>query len=86
MDRQSDKSGDGHPPEEGSRDGQPPEGAGDHRQESDEATHHVKPSWRFANQLGIQRRTAEILRLAIKATGQQLEAERKRLKKLTYGS
>lgn len=46
----------------------------------------MKPGWRYANRLGIQGRTADVLRIAIKATGQQLEAERKKLKKLTYGS
>ena len=46
----------------------------------------MKPGWRYAKQLGIQTRTADVVRLAIKATTQQLEAERRKLKKLTYGS
>lgn len=46
----------------------------------------MKADWKYVEQLGIQRRTTDVLRLAIKATGQQLEAERKKLRKLTYGS
>lgn len=46
----------------------------------------MKPEWRFANELGIHRRTKEVIRLAIKATEQQLKHERRRLQKLKYGS
>lgn len=46
----------------------------------------MKPEWRYAKQFGIHERTAGVIRLAIKATNLQLQMERKKLKKLTYGS
>jgi len=42
--------------------------------------------WRYANQFGIHRRTAEVIKLAIEATQAQLLTERKKLRKLKYGS
>lgn len=46
----------------------------------------MKPEWRYAKQFAIHERTAGVVRLAIKATHLQLANERKKLKKLTYGS
>lgn len=45
----------------------------------------MKPGWRYTQQLGIQRRTTEVLRLAIGATRKQIEYERRKLSKLKYG-
>lgn len=42
--------------------------------------------WRYAEQFGIHRRTAEVVKLAIQATQAQLLSERKKLRKLKYGS
>lgn len=42
--------------------------------------------WRYAQQLGIQQRTKEVLKLAIAATRRQLEHEHKKLKKIKYGA
>lgn len=45
----------------------------------------VKPEWKFRDRLPIQDRMAEVIRLTIKATQDQIEVERKKLRKLQYG-
>jgi hypothetical protein len=45
----------------------------------------VKPEWKFRKNLPIQERMAEVIRLTIKASQQQLAAERKKLRKMQYG-
>jgi hypothetical protein len=54
--------------------------------EEQEQQEEVSPEWKFRRQLPIQERMAEVVRLTIKATRSQIEAERKRLRKLQYGS
>lgn len=45
-----------------------------------------KPEWVYRDQLPIHTRMSEIIRLTIKATEQQLKADRRKLRKLQYGS
>lgn len=45
-----------------------------------------EPEWVYRNQLPIYDRMGEIIRLTIKATEQQLKADRRKLRKLQYGS
>jgi hypothetical protein len=46
----------------------------------------VKPEWKHRTRFPIQDRMAEVIRLTIKATQSQIEVERKKLRKLQYGS
>jgi len=46
----------------------------------------VKPEWKFRKNLPIQERMAEVIRLTIEASRKQIEAERKKLRKMQYGS
>ena len=86
MDRQSHQPRNGDPTESSASSEQSTEGVDDDSGESHEAAGGMKPNWRFAHQFGIQRRTSEVLRLALAATRKQLDHERKKLTKLKYGS
>lgn len=46
----------------------------------------MRPEWRYANHLGIHRRMKEIIQLSMATTKKQLEHERRKLRKLKYGS
>ena len=48
--------------------------------------HSVKPEWKFKQQLPIQERMADVIRKAKAAAEAQLVLERKRLRKMQYGS
>ena len=45
-----------------------------------------QPEWVYRRQLPIHNRMAEIIKLTIQATEQQLKADRRKLRKLQYGS
>lgn len=46
----------------------------------------MKHEWVYKNRLPIYDRMAEVVKLTIDATKQQLEADRRKLRRLQYGS
>lgn len=45
-----------------------------------------EPEWKYRKRFPIHDRMSEIIKLTIKATEQQLAADRRKLRKLQYGS
>lgn len=45
-----------------------------------------RPEWKFRKNLPIQERMADVIRKTIAASQEQLKLERKRLRKMQYGS
>ena len=88
MDRHENQSGDGDLSQERQSSGEPVEGSGGGSDTADQAAdgEPVKPEWKFRKNLPIQERMAEVIRLTIEASRKQIEAERKKLRKMQYGS
>jgi hypothetical protein len=64
---------------------------GEHPETTDQDTNPEEPvkpkhEWVFRNRLPIYDRIGEVVKLAIDATKQQLESDRRKLKRLQYGS
>lgn len=88
MDRREDQSGEGDLGQEGQGNSEPGQGSTGSSESTDQATDGdaVKPEWKHRTRFPIQDRMSEVIRLTIKATQSQIELERKRLRKLQYGS
>ena len=88
MDRYEDKPGEGDPSEEGQGSGEQGQSPGGDSGPVDQASdrENVTPKWKFQKNLPIQGRMADVIRQTIEATKKQIEAERKKLRKMQYGS
>jgi hypothetical protein len=67
------------------------QGPGGDPEATDQGTHPEEPvkpqhEWVYKNRLPIYDRMAEVVKLTIDVTKQQLESDRRKLRKLQYGS
>ena len=90
MDRREDQSGERDFTEERSGCGGPDSSRGGSPETADETSDgedvESKPEWKFVNRMPIYDKISDFIRLSIKTAEQQLKADRRKLRKLQYGS
>ena len=98
MGRRKDQPGEGHPGQEGQGGGNPNEGSDGDGEATDQATDDAavegeaaeeeerpKYNWKFKERLPIYDEMSKVINLTIKAAEKQLEADRRKLRKIQYG-